>query len=76
MNTPRPRKVVAISDFLTEERMAKAIELKTADKIHEQITKPNIDAISKKIGQPMDAKYLAYALEYALNQMKTKPKLH
>jgi hypothetical protein len=62
-------KQAAIADFLTEAEIRKAIKLKTAKPICEQIIKPNLERINKALGQENDAMYLAYAVEYAMGQV-------
>lgn len=61
-------KKITIQDFLTPEQIRECAKLRTADKICEQITKPNIEAINAKLGQKNDPKFLAYAVEYVLSQ--------
>lgn len=39
----------------------------------EEIIKPNIEAINKKVGQENDPLYLAYAVEYAISQQAAAP---
>jgi len=62
-------KYVTLSDFLTDDQLKKAIELKKARDICDKIIAPNLKEINKKLGQENDALYLAYAVEYALNQV-------
>lgn len=61
-------KQVQIKDFLTEEQLLKAAHLGKAKQICEQIIKPNIEAINKKLGQENDPMYLAYAVEYIVTR--------
>ena len=60
-------KSVKITDFLTDAQIQKALELRTAKLIHEQIIEPNIKEINCKLGQENDTSYLAYAVEYAIS---------
>ena len=61
-------RMIAITDFLSEVQIKKAAKLGNAKKICEEITKPNITEINKKLEQENDPMYLAYAVEYALRQ--------
>ena len=60
-------KHIKISDFLNSRQIRLAQKLKHADLIYEQITLPNIKSINQKLGQENDPRYLAYAIEYAVN---------
>ena len=63
-------KTMRITDFLTGNQVALCIKLGTAKKICEDIIKPNIEEINKKLGQENDPMYLAYAIEYAISKLK------
>lgn len=60
-------KKVSLRDFLTKEEIQEAKGLKTAKRICETITKPNITRINKALGQKNDPLYMAYMIEYALS---------
>ena len=60
---------ITIDQFLNEEQIKKAIQLKKAKEICEEIIKPNIETINTMLGQENDPMYLAYATEYALSQI-------
>jgi hypothetical protein len=69
-------KTVTLPDFLTEEQIAEAVQLYEAEaegidateQILTRVIEPNMAAINKKLGQENDARYLAYAVVYALSQ--------
>lgn len=61
------RKMVSVTDFLTSEEIKRAMELKTAKLIREQIVEPNIKRINVKLGQENDPMYLSYMIEYILS---------
>lgn len=61
-------KKITLYDFLTDEQIKKAAELKTAAKITAEIIEPNIKAINLKLGQENDPKYLGYLCEYVFSQ--------
>jgi hypothetical protein len=61
---------ITITDFLTNEEIKKAVHLKTATLIRDNIIEPNIDRINKSLGQENDPMYLAYAVEYVLTRAK------
>jgi hypothetical protein len=61
-------KQVAISDFLTDAEIEKAIKLKSQKAVREQIIEPNIERINQTLGQENDPAYLAYAVEYVLRR--------
>lgn len=60
---------ITIDQFLNEEQIKKAIQLKKAKEICEEIIKPNIETINTLLGQENDPMYLAYATEYILSQI-------
>jgi hypothetical protein len=66
---------VGLTDFLTEEEIARAIELyqicaagSFARAVDAQIITPNIDRINAALGQENDPRYLAYAVDYILSK--------
>lgn len=66
-------KQVSIGDFLTPEQIEKARLVHRAappTRLHkwlvEQVIRPNMTEINRKLGQENDEDYLAYAVEYAL----------
>jgi hypothetical protein len=65
-----PMKQVALSDFLTDKEIQQAIRLKTAKEIESKIISPNIDRINKALKQEHDPRYLAYAVSFAISQVK------
>ena len=65
---------VTLPQFLTEAQIAKAAKLYKAHghwdsvaQIQAQVIEPNMAAINAKLGQENDARYLAYAVVYALS---------
>lgn len=64
-------RTVTIKDILTDRQIKLAMMLKTARAIHDEIIKPNIETINRRLGQENDPMYLAYAVEYAIGQHKT-----
>ena len=62
-------KHVKLADFLTDKQIARAVELREAKKICEEIIRPNLDAINRKLGQENDPMYLAYATEYVITKV-------
>jgi len=60
---------VALTDFLTDKQIARAMELREAKKICEEIIRPNLAAINRKLGQENDPMYLAYAAEYIISKI-------
>lgn len=71
-------KTITLPQFLTEEQIAQAIALyeehgmDAVDEIRTQIIAPNLAAIDAKLGQPNDARYLAYAVVYVLSQVEKR----
>lgn len=59
-------KSVTINQFLNEDQLKKAINLKKAKDICTHIIKPNIKEINERLGQENDPMYLAYMVEYVL----------
>lgn len=69
-------KTISVTDFLTAEEIDRAIRLYSetlgkntfATRCAAEIIEPALPRINEKLGQENDAKYLAYAVEYALAQ--------
>ena len=57
---------ITLEDFLTEEEIKLAIQLKTKDAITEKIIRPNLKRIERDLGQECSADYLGYACEYTV----------
>lgn len=64
------RTYITLPDFLTESQIEQAAKLKTAKPITEQIIKPNLKAITEKLGQEVDPLYLGYCCEYVFNEVE------
>jgi hypothetical protein len=71
-------KTITLPQFLTPAQIAEAARLfkrhgatsaTTVDQILTRVITPNMPAINKKLGQENDARYLAYAVLYALTQV-------
>jgi hypothetical protein len=64
-----------VGDILTDAEIERAKELyrqykntgQFASKVCVELIEPNMARINKQLGQENDAKYLAYAVEYALS---------
>jgi hypothetical protein len=54
---------------LTANEIALAVTLKDRVLVRDEIIKPNMTRINAALGQENDADYLAYAVEYVMNQM-------
>lgn len=76
-------KQMTLKDFLTEREIQYCIYLSTASNdrtrgvplarlICEEVIKPSINRINRTLGQQNDPMYLAYAVEYAITQLKRK----
>lgn len=63
-------KKISVADFLTEEEIEQAIKLGSAKEICSKIIEPNIDRINKAIGGENYPLYLAYMVEFVINQAK------
>lgn len=62
-------KVMKLGDFLTDEQLHRCADLyPNREMIRDQIIKPNLAAINRKLGQENDADYLAYAIVYAIEK--------
>lgn len=68
------RPTFTIGDILTDAEINRAVQLYEDDtmaltfnrRVVEEIVMPNLKRIEEKLGQPMDPRYLGYAIEYAL----------
>ena len=67
-------KTVTLRDFLTDREIIQAAQLwrkpggQTAQRVANEIIRPNIDRINKALGQENDVMYLAYVVEYAIGE--------
>jgi hypothetical protein len=66
-------RTVTLGDFLTDDEIAEAARLRDHAKILEQIIAPNLERINAALGQENDARYLAYAIEYAVTHGRGSP---
>jgi hypothetical protein len=63
----KDKKSITLYDFLTDDEIKQAQQLKTAKDICRVIIKPNIGRINKDLGQENDEMYLAYMVEYVVS---------
>jgi hypothetical protein len=63
------QKTMTLPDFLTPNEINLAVTLKDRVLVRDEIIKPNMERINTSLGQENDADYLAYAVEYVMNQM-------
>lgn len=62
-------KTITLGDFLTNEEIQKCVDLyPDTDAIENQIIKPNMSRINKRLNQENDSRYLAYMVIYAIGQ--------
>lgn len=65
-------KTITVGQFLTDQEIAKAIKIFREDhsnfheRVRTEIIEPNIGRINAALGQDNDARYLTYAVEYAM----------
>jgi phosphatidylserine/phosphatidylglycerophosphate/cardiolipin synthase-like enzyme len=57
---------ITLYDFLTDDEIAQAVELRDRKAVRDQIIVPNMERINAALGQENDADYLAYAVEYVM----------
>lgn len=62
-----------LKDFLTDDEIRRAVKLKKCDAIQREIIEPNLARINRALGQENDARYLAYAVEYAVGRLSKEP---
>ncbi len=68
------RKTVTVKDFLTDKQIKRAMAMyqdgqgNFASRFATEVIEPNLKTINEKLGQENDARFLAYAVEYALMQ--------
>lgn len=80
-NTNEPRRF-RLDELFTEEELRKAAAIfaapriaggpSTVSRIEDEVVRPIIDRINRVTGQENNARYMAYALEYAFTQFLTK----
>ena len=63
---PEERRMVRLTDFLTDKEIELARKLKTVNKIKAQIIDPNLTRINESLNQANDSRYLAYAVSYVV----------
>lgn len=63
----KDKKSITLYDFLTDDEIKQAQQLKKAKDICRVIIKPNIARINKQLGQENDEMYLAYVVEYVVS---------
>jgi hypothetical protein len=75
-------KHITLQDFLTDEEIEYAAKLYErreatgfAQVVCEQIIRPNMERINKALGQANDPMYLAYAIEYVMNEAEKQRKV-
>lgn len=62
-------KTIAIGDMLTDEQIQRCCALyPSRERILEEVVKPNMAEINRKLGQENDPNYLSYAIVYVLGQ--------
>lgn len=70
-----PGRMISVGDFLTQEQAKRAIQIWAKhpsggkpfiDEIVATIIEPNMTEINRKLGQENNARFLAYAVEYAM----------
>ena len=67
--TKSETKTIKLGDFVTDEMMKTCVELyPDAKAICEQVIKPNIETINKKLGQQNDERFLAYMIVAAIQE--------
>lgn len=60
-------RTVKIGDFLTDEQITQCQALYPRRvRIRDEVIKPNMETINKKLGQENDADYLSYVIIYAI----------
>jgi hypothetical protein len=63
--------MITLGNFLTDAQMRKVTSIFNADPVHfhsrvlEEVIRPNMAEINRKLGQDNSPEYLAYAVEYA-----------
>jgi hypothetical protein len=76
-------KHITLKDFLTDREIQYCIYLSTSSSdrtkgvplarlICQEVIEPSINRINRTLGQQNDPMYLAYAVEYAITQLKRK----
>lgn len=70
-------KQLTLGDFLTDDQIAQALTIwrrsrAPARQIADDVIKPNMAEINRRIGQENDPMYLAYACEYVFNETEKR----
>ena len=69
-------RTVKISDFLTDAQLERCRKLYPDQaRIRDEVIKPNMAAINRKLGQENDPDYLSYAVVYAIGEMRERGEL-
>lgn len=71
---------ITLKDFLTSEQIDAAFRIyrdhpehEVAKRICEEVIRPNLTAINRKLGQENDPMFLAYACVYVFGQSRNRP---
>lgn len=65
-------KMIKVGDIFTQEMIELAMTCKSTNEIEEKVIKPNMEEINRKSGQENDSRYMSYAMEFAISQLRTR----
>lgn len=66
-------KTIRITDMLTEEQMRQCVALyPSRERIRDEVVKPNMAEIDRKLGQENDPDYLSYAIVYVIGEAQRR----
>lgn len=64
---------IRITDMLTDEQVQQCIALyPNRERIRDEVVKPNMAEIDRKLGQENDPDYLSYAIMYVLGEAQRR----
>ena len=68
--TTRDVRTIRLGDMLTDEQVQRCCALyPSRERIRDEIVKPNMADIDRRLGQENDADYLSYAIVYVLREV-------
>lgn len=66
-------KTIRITDMLTEEQIEQCVALHPSrERIRDEVVKPNMAEIDRKLGQENDPDYLSYAIVYVIGEAQRR----
>ena len=66
----KERKEISLGEVFTEKMVEEASKCKDVTEIQKRVIEPNMARINRVTGQENDPRYWAYAMQFALNELR------